>query len=103
MGVWVAGFCEVAGWLLQAFGWVLVFGRPPPIAEWLQMRFQSVRIPQPEVVPIGAEWHLGIQARGPRLWHVRCDPDVLLYEALGMRFKRAGSWSTSPIRPVRVI
>ena len=27
------------------------------------------------------------------------NPDVLLYNALGMRFVRAGSWSTSPIRP----
>jgi hypothetical protein len=36
-------------------------------------------------VPFVAERHLGIQARGPRLWHVRCDPDVLLYEASGMR------------------
>ena len=47
--------------LLHSFGWVLAFGRPPPIPEWFQRRFQSVRIPQPEVMPIGAERHLGIQ------------------------------------------
>ena len=39
VGVWVAGFCEVAGWLLQAFGWALVAQSAPSSqgaipAEW---------------------------------------------------------------------
>ena len=31
------------------------------------------------------------------------NPDVLLYDVLSILFVRAGLWSTSPIRPVRVI
>ena len=110
-GCWlVAGRLLVGCWLVVGgllvgclVGWLFVgcssVGAPffwlgaclrAPAAE---SRLVPVAIPDCSY-PISQTW-----LTQNRMWN----PDVLLYDALGVRVERAGSWSTSPIRPVRVI
>ena len=83
-------------------------------AEWdVESRCASLRCFNDVFCASGLVVHLSDTAIARDLARLECEllqtqngiwnPDVLVYDALGMCFVRAGSWSTSPARPVRVI